>query len=147
MIPLLVILTISLLSNLKGEALHHRIRMMRLLIKRLQSSKLRLLTLILYLSLNPKANLGRLPLQRHLDGQRIKGKSLLFLTMSTAISHHLRWCVTLGDLVIGENKLRIDRVALGLIPLKISRYQEIFLSKPLILQLLRVNNCMIQRMM
>ena len=54
----------------------------------LKSSKLRLPTLTQYLSV--KLELGKF-LQNHLDGRVIRGKYLLFLTMSMEISHPLKW--------------------------------------------------------
>ena len=88
MIPLLVILTITLLCNPKGVALHNLTKLMRLHLMHLKSSKLRLPTLTQYLSV--KLELGKL-LQSHLDGRVVRGKCLLFLTMSMEISHPLKW--------------------------------------------------------
>jgi hypothetical protein len=92
MIPLLVILTIPLLSNLKGEALNRPTGLVRLHQMRPKSSKLRLPILTLYrLRVNLKADLGKNPLlQRRLEGQLGKEKCLHFLTMSTVIKHQLK---------------------------------------------------------
>ena len=88
MIPLLVILTITLLCNLKGVALRNLTKLTRLHHMHLKSSKLRLLTQTQYLSV--KLELGKF-LQNHLDGRVVRGKCLLFLTMSMEISHPLKW--------------------------------------------------------
>ena len=49
-----------------------------------------------------KLGLGLLLQESHLDGQLIRGKYLLFLTMSMEISHLLKWCVTLRVNILGE---------------------------------------------
>ena len=95
MIPLLVILMITLLCNPKGVALHNLTKLTRLHLMHLKSSKLHLQTQTQYLSV--KLELGKF-LQNHLDSRVVRGKCLLFLTMSTEISHllcllHLRYCV------------------------------------------------------
>jgi hypothetical protein len=98
--PLLVTLTITLLSNPKGVALHNLARLKRQHQMRLKSSKLRHLQMIQYLGVVP--DLGALIPQSHLEGHLGEGKYLFFLTMSTEISHQLKWCVTLRVSVLGE---------------------------------------------
>ena len=99
--PLLVTLTITLLSNPKGVALHNLVRLKRQHQMRLKSRKLCPMTLTQYQGVEPE--LGKLHLwESHLEGQLVRGKYLLFLTMSREISHPLKWCVTLRVNVLGE---------------------------------------------
>ena len=99
--PLLVTLIITLLSNLKGVALHNLVRLKRQHQMHLKSSKLCPMILTQYQGVEP--GLGKLHLQgSHLEGQLIRGKYLLFLTMSMEISHPLKWCMTLKVNVLGE---------------------------------------------
>ena len=98
--PLLVTLTITLLSYLKGVAFHNLTRLKRLHQMRLRNSKLRLPILIQYQGIKP--GLGSLHLESHLEGQLGEEKYLLSLIMSTVISHLRKWCETLRVSVLGE---------------------------------------------